>query len=68
MRTRTRTILIIDDNDSQLKGLIIRKIKFSPKAYSKDQRYDPKYKFWPIRITVVSHKALQKNTHPALVM
>ena len=53
---RTRTILIINENDYQLQGLIFRKVKFSPKTYSKDQRYDPKYKFWPIWITVVTHE------------
>ena len=65
---RTRTIRIINENDSQLQGLIFRKIKFSPKTYSKDQRHDPKYKFQPIRVAVVTHKAFQENANPALVM
>ena len=42
---RMRMIRIIDKNDSQLQVLFLRKIEFSPKTYSKDQRYDPKYKF-----------------------
>jgi hypothetical protein len=68
MRTRTRTIRIINENDSQLQVFYLRKIKFSPKTYSKDQRYDPKYKFRPIRVAVVTHKAFQENANPALVM
>ena len=65
---RTRTIRIIDENDSQLQVLFLRKIEFSPKTYSKDQRHDPKYKFRPIRVAVVTHKAFQENSNPALVM
>ena len=65
---RTRTILIIDENDSQLQVLFLRKVKFAPKTYTKDQGYDPKYKFQPIWVAVVTHKAFQENANPALVM
>ena len=62
------TIRIIDENDSQLQVLFLGKVEFSPKSYSKDQRYDPKYKFRPIRVAVVAHKPFQENTNPTLIM
>ena len=65
---RTRTIRIIDENDSQLQVFYLRKVKLSPKTYSKDQRHDPKYKFQPIRVAVITHEAFQENANPALVM